>query len=136
MERRGTLLYQLLGEKLRRARERVGMSQSKLSAKVGLSRTSLVNIESGRQHAPLHVLGSLAQELNIELASLIPRSDELGRCAPALELDAATVRHIEKDVEGDASAKRHLEEFIKRARTAKEAGDDEDTPILNREKGR
>ena len=40
---------------------------------VGLTRTSLTNIESGRQHPPLHTFCELAEQLDADYAELIPR---------------------------------------------------------------
>ncbi len=72
-------LFRLLGERIRAARERrpEKLSQVALATKLGVSRASIVNIESGRQHASLPLLWRITQALEIELADLIPRSGEL-----------------------------------------------------------
>jgi transcriptional regulator with XRE-family HTH domain len=49
-------LYLEFGRRLRRARAGANLTQEELGAKVGLSRTSITNIERGRQHIPLHTL--------------------------------------------------------------------------------
>ena len=67
-----TALYRAIGEGIRRKRLEASISQAQLSRKIGLSRVSIVNIESGRQHAPLNVLWDIALVLRFELKDLIP----------------------------------------------------------------
>ena len=77
-------LYRELGRRIRQARERngEGLSQDALAKQLGISRASVVNIEAGRQRAPLHLLWQIAQLLGTDLTSLIPRNEEL--LAPAI----------------------------------------------------
>lgn len=51
------------------------MTQEKLGKIVGLSRTSITNIEQGRQHVPLHHLFSIANALKVPPAALLPLED-------------------------------------------------------------
>ena len=48
------------------------MTQEKLGRMVGLSRTSITNIEKGRQHIALHQLFDLANALNVQPHVLLP----------------------------------------------------------------
>lgn len=48
------------------------MTQEKLGALVGLSRTSITNIEKGRQHVSLHHLFALAKALKVSPEALLP----------------------------------------------------------------
>ena len=48
------------------------MTQSKLGEIVGLSRTSITNIELGRQHVSLHHLFQFAEALNTTPDALLP----------------------------------------------------------------
>lgn len=48
------------------------MSQAHLAGQVGLLRTSITNIEAGRQKAPLHVLYALCDALDVEVTDLLP----------------------------------------------------------------
>lgn len=66
-------LYQAFGKLVRRHRERLdGMTQEKLGLLVGLSRTSITNIEKGRQHVSLHQLFAIAEALGIAPSLLLP----------------------------------------------------------------
>jgi transcriptional regulator with XRE-family HTH domain len=65
-------LYGMVGQLIQRARDRVGMTQAKLAAAVSLTRTSITNIERGRQKLFLHTLLDIAAALGTEPASLLP----------------------------------------------------------------
>ena len=53
------------------------MTQDELASIVGLSRSSIANIERGQQHAPVHVLLWLAEALGVDVGTLLPTHDEL-----------------------------------------------------------
>lgn len=65
--------YRQLGANIRQCRERRQFSQEALARMVGLTRTSLTNIESGRQHPPLHTLYEIVEQLNADYGEVIPR---------------------------------------------------------------
>jgi transcriptional regulator with XRE-family HTH domain len=67
-------LYKAFGELVRLHRERQeGLTQEKLGRLVGLSRTSITNIEKGRQHIALHQLLDLAEALEVQPEALLPK---------------------------------------------------------------
>lgn len=49
-----------------------GMTQEKLGLLVGLSRTSITNIEKGRQHVLLHQVFAIASALKAPPEALLP----------------------------------------------------------------
>lgn len=65
-------LYASLGATIRSKRDSAGMSQDVLASKVGLSRTSVTNIERGRQSVLVHQLYLFAEALGVEPAALLP----------------------------------------------------------------
>ena len=65
-------MYIEFGRRLRAARRRVALSQEEVARRVGLSRTSITNIERGRQRIPLHTLFLLASAVDCEAADLLP----------------------------------------------------------------
>ena len=71
--------YVEFGRNVRRLRERegLGFSQVALSKRVGLSRTSVTNIEKGRQQIPLHALYTFADALGVEPNALLPDKKSL-----------------------------------------------------------
>lgn len=66
-------LYQVLGERLREYRTAKGLTQEQLASKIELTRTSVVNIEQGRQHPPLHLLFQISEALEVDLYNFIPK---------------------------------------------------------------
>ncbi|NNN19819.1 MAG: helix-turn-helix transcriptional regulator [Acidimicrobiaceae bacterium] len=68
--------YRELGQRIQRERLRQQLTQENLAALVGLSRTSIVNIERGRQKVLAHILVRLASALKTELADLARDSRE------------------------------------------------------------
>lgn len=66
--------YAEVGRRVRLARERLGLTQDSLATQVTLSRTSVTNIEKGRQKVLAHTICSLADALKIPPAELLPDS--------------------------------------------------------------
>lgn len=70
--------YAEVGRRIRDARDRSGMTQEALSSMVGLSRTSVTNIERGRQKLLLHTLRDIAAALGVAVAQLLPDQSSAG----------------------------------------------------------
>lgn len=71
------LVYREFGLLLATERKRKGLSQSQLAALTGMSRTSITNIECGRQPIQLHQVYSFASILRIEVEKLLPKESAL-----------------------------------------------------------
>jgi transcriptional regulator with XRE-family HTH domain len=71
--------YAEVGRRVRLARERAGLTQDALAGRVSLSRTSVTNIEKGRQKVLLHTLCSLADALGVAPEVLLPEQTSLER---------------------------------------------------------
>jgi transcriptional regulator with XRE-family HTH domain len=67
--------YAEVGRRVRLARERAGLTQDALAGRVSLSRTSVTNIEKGRQKVLLHTLCNLADALGVTPEVLMPEPD-------------------------------------------------------------
>lgn len=74
-------LYRLVGERFRRLRDEAGLTQEDLAKKVGLKRTSITNVERGRQRLPLHQMLMIADQLGAELRDVVPARSELAEGA-------------------------------------------------------
>ncbi|MDG4889993.1 MULTISPECIES: helix-turn-helix transcriptional regulator [unclassified Mesorhizobium] len=66
-------VYREIGGLIRQRRKKQNLTQEKLAPLVGLSRTSLANIESGRQKLLVHQLFAFASALGLEPPDLLPR---------------------------------------------------------------
>lgn len=71
--------YDAFGRAVALRRDQLGMTQAQLSARVGLSRASIANIEAGRQNVLLHHACDIAAVLKLDhvddLMPVVPRSD-------------------------------------------------------------
>lgn len=74
------------GQRLRAARIAAGMLQEDLARYVGRSRSSLANMEAGKQDPPLSVAAALARALRVPLGQLLGDGPPPG---PAGDLAAA-----------------------------------------------
>jgi transcriptional regulator with XRE-family HTH domain len=66
------LFYRHFGQLLSEARRKQGISQEILADELGFSRTSITNIEKGRQPIQLHNLYLIARLLSVEIKELLP----------------------------------------------------------------
>jgi DNA-binding XRE family transcriptional regulator len=64
--------YREFGKKLAQARHAAKVTQEALAQAIGLSRTSIVNIEKGRQPVHLHLVAQMANSLETEVIKLLP----------------------------------------------------------------
>ena len=72
-------LYGLIGDRLKQRRQELGKTQAWLAERVGLLRTSITNIEKGRQKAPLHVVYGLCEALEVDPLEILPPLAEVRR---------------------------------------------------------
>ena len=73
----GAELYRAVGEAIRSIRLAQGMTQQQLATAVGFLRTSVVNIEAGRQRVPLATLYDIADALGVQATALLPRNEDV-----------------------------------------------------------
>lgn len=68
-------LYEEIGRRIRAFRKDRGLTQGDLGAAVGLMRSSMANVEVGKQRTPLHTLITIAQCLGTDLQTLCGDKD-------------------------------------------------------------
>ncbi len=66
-------LYLEIGKRIAKARQDKKFTQAKLAGLLSLTRTSITNIEKGRQKLLVHTLLGLAECLTIPIVDLIPK---------------------------------------------------------------
>ena len=64
--------YGVVGAKLRSVRISAGVSQAVVAARVGLTRSSVANLEAGRQHISLYHFALISRALDAEFSDLLP----------------------------------------------------------------
>lgn len=83
-------IYLEFGVRVRKSRIAVELTQEALGERVGLSRTSITNIESGRQKILLHQFFLLAEALSVRPQALLPTAQpkkQIGQIERALPKD-------------------------------------------------
>jgi transcriptional regulator with XRE-family HTH domain len=64
-------LYTEIGQRIRKARTRVELTQQALADQAGVSRASIANIETGNQQLTLHTLWSIADAVEVSPCKLL-----------------------------------------------------------------
>lgn len=70
-------LYRKLGDRLREERKRKRLTQADVAAACGILRTTVNNIETGRQGSPFHVIYTICYKLKIPFTRIVPREEEV-----------------------------------------------------------
>jgi transcriptional regulator with XRE-family HTH domain len=78
-------IYLDFGQRLRKARRQAKLTQEALGKRVGLSRTSITNIEQGNQHVGLHLLYELAKAVGVRPVELLPDEQAAASVSPSLD---------------------------------------------------
>jgi transcriptional regulator with XRE-family HTH domain len=92
-------VYSNVGARIRDERERRNVSQEMLADRVGLTRTSITNIEKGRQRVLLHTLLEIARVLNLKPTRLLPDVSRLSEIDMPPDLSKNVSRWIERSLE-------------------------------------
>ena len=92
-------LYRHIGAliKSRRKKFKPRWTQEKLANRVGISRASLANIETGRQSVPVHQLYAFAEALHISPADFLLAANDTGARAKWDEVIPDDLKPQQKD---------------------------------------
>jgi len=90
------LIYREFGLLLAHERKRKQLTQAQFASLAGLSRTSITNIECGRQSIQIHQLYKFAEVLQIDVNALLPKESLFVRHPPIeTTQDEQRTRYIE-----------------------------------------
>jgi transcriptional regulator with XRE-family HTH domain len=100
--------YEELGKAIRRRREERELKQAELGEHLGLSRTSVTNIESGRQRLLADQLCRVAHILGCDVSDLLPNATKLStsktaKSNPDLNSMPAVAKFVERSLTRKAS---------------------------------
>jgi transcriptional regulator with XRE-family HTH domain len=99
---RAGMLYAAVGKELRDRRLAVGKRQEELAEMVSLSRSSIANVEAGRQALPIHHLVDIAEALGTTAADVLAAAER--QRAPSIpqvpELPKAVVAFLRRATGG------------------------------------
>jgi transcriptional regulator with XRE-family HTH domain len=73
----GEVLHRTVGARIREARRAERREQAWLAAALGVSRTTISNIEGGRQRLFLDQVYEIARQLRIDVATLLPSLEDV-----------------------------------------------------------
>ena len=85
-------IYEQIGRLIRARRKKIDITQEDLAQRVNLKRTSITNIERGRQKFQVHTLFDIARALDVLPAALIPPVE-----AQALDIVKDRMRKLRPD---------------------------------------
>lgn len=106
--------YEKLGDRIRSHRILANLKQEPFALLLGLSRSSVVNIEKGRQRPSVHLLFEICNVFKISLLQLLqPFEDEMTIHDDGV--DPKWIRHVEKRVNGDEVSVEMITAFLKNA---------------------
>jgi transcriptional regulator with XRE-family HTH domain len=66
------MVYEHIGREIAQQRASIGLSQAELARSIGLTRSSISNIEKGRQKMLVHTLLDIAVSLHAPASSFLP----------------------------------------------------------------
>lgn len=122
-------IYERVGWNVAERRREIGVSQTELAERCGLTRGSIANIESGRQRPTLHTLSDIAEALEADMLSLLSSLEgNTGRAARGILADVAVralirmVRSSSSEAAGESSPKPAEELEAKAGDLLQEAG--------------
>lgn len=88
------VFYKDAGKSVKAARIKAGVSQTTLAGQIGFNRSSIANLEAGRQRITLHVFCLIAEALNVKPAALLPDTHLLE------EVDSTTIENLSAHLAG------------------------------------
>jgi transcriptional regulator with XRE-family HTH domain len=103
-------LYIEIGLKIRAARLDRSWKQDDLAEAVGLTRSSVANIEAGRQKTLVHSLVRIAESLNVAVDTLLPDADRLRQLADSPRFVPDLTGHTDETRDFVTSALRRTRE--------------------------
>ena len=74
-------LYMVIGSRLKAARLRRNYSQDAVANELGIARTSIANLEKGRQRSGLHHIYAYSEAVGLAPSDLFPSLEELQESA-------------------------------------------------------
>lgn len=94
--------YTELGARLRNKREALGLKQSDIAEAAGISRTSLTNIECGRQRILVDQLSLICHRLGVSAAEILPAEVVMPKTAQSKLAKIPVVANFVKSVTAES----------------------------------
>jgi transcriptional regulator with XRE-family HTH domain len=75
MSKKYYFVYEQIGKRIREKRDSLDLSQEDLASHLDLTRSSIANMESGKQQIYIHQLCEIAEKFQVSLDDLLPDSE-------------------------------------------------------------
>lgn len=85
-------IYKIIGERIRTLRESLHITQEELANQINMRRTSITNLEAGRQRIPIDALYTIAGLLGVSVFDLLPENHP----DPAISKAFTELREVEQ----------------------------------------
>ena len=99
--------YSKIGQKIKQIRKEKELSQEQLSNKIGLSRTSITNIELGKQAILGYTLFKITKALDVDIIELLP----IEICDKSNVSNKLVIREIAKMLKNHKKAMQNLSDI-------------------------
>lgn len=86
--------YERLGAAIRKGREGAGLTQSDLARLLDLSRTTVTNIEAGRQRLLADQLRDIASVLGVQADELLPKKSRQAHKSTSADIQALEMPNV------------------------------------------
>ena len=107
------IFYSTIGRKISDARKKAKYKQEVFASLLNLSRSSIVNIEKGRQHPSIHLLWEIAIKLKVNFIDLMPQS------LPTNDVDAELIKEIQRLPKSEEQTKKSITGFLQEIQSSK-----------------
>ena len=74
MSKKYCFIYKQIGSKIKKHRTLAGLSQGELAEELEVTRSSVANLESGKQQIYVHQICEIAEKCCADIAALLPSS--------------------------------------------------------------
>lgn len=103
-------LYEAIGQRIKNERINAGYKQNDFAELLQISRTSLVNIEKGKQRPPVHFFYELSRILNKQIIIFLPQFEEF---SSSHQFNIKITEQIIEKSKGNSDIQEKLFEFVK-----------------------
>lgn len=95
------LVYESIGQKIKKLRAEKGLTQEKLAIGIGVSRVSLANYESGKQYIYISDLYKVAEYFELQITDLLPSIENIkAKSTPSkvVEQDDELTKQVKEEI--------------------------------------
>lgn len=89
--------YEMIGSSIVNKRKELRLTQIELANRTGMSRTSIVNIEKGKQYPPVHLLWKISYALETNPTEILPEYGLMAETEQEFSLKKVVINKAKKE---------------------------------------